>query len=109
MSDAYTEIVSTWHRPLDTSALSDGISHSSCGFGRILVLPHPHDGPARLAQPAIGVCISGLVRLKLLPPPVLVRARHRAVIRAAVPEASVDEDGDPRPAEDEVGPSAQPG
>jgi hypothetical protein len=72
----------------------------------VLVLPHPHGQPTLLPQPPVGVSIALAVSLELVPPPVRVRSREGGVLRTQVPEAPVDEDGDLRGTEDDVGPSA---
>ncbi len=70
----------------------------------VLVLPAADDGPASGAEPLIGVSIPLLIALDFLRPvPAVGSMNAPAVLGAAVPEASVDEDGDPWPREHDVG------
>ena len=69
------------------------------------MLPHAHDHPARRGEPSIVAPIAVFVALELLAPVRAVVTGLTAVNQvAAVPEAAVDEDGDPKTAERDVRP-----
>ncbi len=67
-----------------------------------LVLPNADDVPAIFPQPYFGAAIALDVGSELGCPPLAVGLRMSGVDRAAVPEASVDEDRDLGGAEDDV-------
>lgn len=67
------------------------------------MLPDPDNCPAGVGQCLVGAAVASHVRVELLLPPGAVGLWHRAVLWAAMPEASVDEHGDLRPYEDDVG------
>jgi hypothetical protein len=69
-----------------------------------LVLPRSDNFPARGAERALDSTVPGEVSLELRDPVVRVAARNVAVLRAAVPEAAVNEHGDAPAAEDDVRP-----
>lgn len=64
--------------------------------------PDTKDAPPRRPESAPLPPISSAVRFKLLRPPLGVLCRPRAVADADVPEAGIDEDGDPEAPENEV-------
>ena len=68
-----------------------------------LMLPDAEDTPAEGAEGAGDEAVAGAVGGDLLPPEGGVRLRRRGVQRAAVPEATVDEDGEAVCPEDKVG------
>lgn len=70
----------------------------------ILVLPDAHDCPSGLGETPVGISIALAIPLDLRAPPLGIRRRPRHVQRAAMPEAAIDEDCYPRPAEHQVGP-----
>lgn len=70
---------------------------------RVLMGPHTNDHPTRGAKFPIGVPIAANVRGQLRIPPRSVLVRLSSMLRAGVPEASIDEDCDSRPAEHDVG------
>jgi hypothetical protein len=72
-------------------------------FHGIVVLPNPDDLPPRGREHRIRREISLLIPLDLRAPPLRVRCRPGRVLRAAVPETTVYEDGDVRRTEDDVG------
>jgi hypothetical protein len=76
--------------------------------GESLVLPETERRPAGGRQCTVDPTISLNVRLKLAGPELLVRARDRAVLDAAMPEAAVDEDCDPSPRENNVRTNGNP-
>lgn len=77
---------------------------------RILVLPDPDYGPAKSCQVSVRLPVTLLIPTQLLRPPQLVRTRSGSVLRAHVPEATVDEDHNFDPSEDDVrAPSRKPG
>ncbi len=70
------------------------------------VLPHAHRQPAVRAQVLVGVPVASGDAGQLHRPPRRVRSRQVQVDGAGVPEAPVDEECDPRPAQHDVGPAA---
>ena len=74
-------------------------------FVQSFVLPDTDDRPAVRHQPCGRVAIPLDVRLQLRRPPRSVVRRPRRVLRAAMPEAAVDEDSDPSRGEHDVSPS----
>ncbi len=60
---------------------------------RVRVFPHPNDEPASGAQECVRFCVPIAIGLNFLDPPGPVALRRRAMDRAAVPEASIDEYG----------------
>ena len=80
----------------------------AAGVGGIeLVAPDAEDGPAAGAEGAGDEAVAGAVGGDLFPPEGGVGLGRGGVERAAVPEAAVDEDGEPARAEDEVGSDAE--
>ncbi len=80
------------------------------GGGRlpwVVVLPEAEDRPSRFPQGSVRVPVPRDIGGDLLGPERLVRRGRRVVLRAAVPEAPVDEDRDPWPAENQVGRAPQ--
>lgn len=69
----------------------------------LLVLPHAYYTPAGVGERSVHRPIPRDVPLQLRAPVVAVRPRHVPVLRAAVPEASIDEYGQPRAGEDDIG------
>jgi hypothetical protein len=55
------------------------------------MLPDPYHSPSDRVQLAVGVTIAKDVGFELPLPPVSVRLRHGSMLRASVPEASIDE------------------
>lgn len=76
----------------------DAISDS----GRILVFPGPHHDPSRLMQGRVVAPVPGNVRIQLGAPPIGIRPWSHCVVRAAVPEATINEDGDLRTSQCDV-------
>ena len=73
---------------------------------RRLVLPHPHDDPTGRHELLIGVTVTTLIQRHLPSPILRVGACHRVVFRTSVPEAAIEEHGDPLTAEYQIrGPS----
>jgi len=70
------------------------------------MLPNPDHEPPRLSQREIDLCIASLVRFELGQPIVAVGFGFRPMFGAAMPEASVDENGDLRWPKYHVGRSA---
>ena len=68
-----------------------------------LVAPDAEDGPAASAEGAGDEAVAGAVGGDLISPEGGVGLGPGGVERAAVPEAAVDENGEPARAEDEVG------
>ena len=73
-----------------------------CG-DHIFVFPDAHHDPSARLEPLVCVAISRDVRINLFAPPGPVVLRRRSVIRAAMPEAAVDEYGDPSEGDYDVG------
>lgn len=88
-------------------ALTHNFRYESRGCGGIVVLPDSDHQPAGGCQLGVGVAVTGLVAPDLLSPVVGISFRCRPMVWAAVPEATVDEDGDSGSAEDQVGRSIQ--
>lgn len=61
---------------------------------RILVLPESQNGPAEGVQMLVGSSIPLDVPTKFLGPPLSIRLRNAQMLRAGVPEATIDEDRD---------------
>ena len=72
------------------------------------MLPHAQHEPTLLLEECRRVFIARLVRSELGGPPLCVGGRARPVLRAAVPEAAVDEDGYLAPSESDVDGSPRP-
>jgi hypothetical protein len=68
-----------------------------------LVLPDSHDFPVLRPEQAVYFPIAGAVVLDLPPPKRRTGSRPGGVLRAAMPEAAVDEDGDVKPRENKIG------
>ncbi len=66
------------------------------------VFPVAEGKPSSLLKCGIRLAIAGLVAEDLLEPVLHVALRCDVVLRAAVPEATVDEDGDLRRSEDDI-------
>ena len=66
------------------------------------VLPDPQDLPPGGTQFGVSVTVPGTVQVDLPAPPFGVCLRRYVVLRAAVPEAPVDEDREPGPCEGDV-------
>lgn len=81
--------------------------NSLSGIEGILVLPDPQADPSGFSKLLIGFLITLSISPHLLRPELSIRGSDGVVLWAPVPEASVDEDCDPRPPEDEVGGTAQ--
>ncbi len=62
------------------------------GFRHGFMLPDPNDRPTGRPELLIRVSVAKYVGVKLLAPPLVVGFRGGAMLRASVPEASVDED-----------------
>ena len=71
-------------------------------FDRVLVFPNPDGEPARCGELRVGVAIATGDATKLQTPPAGVGLGEMAVVGAGVPEATVDEHGDPRAAQQDV-------
>lgn len=83
------------------------VTHELCDFLRclirIVVFPYPYDLPARCRQPAAGIDVTIPIALDLVRPvPVVCPMRPSPMVWTAVPEASIDKDGDLGPREHNV-------
>ena len=92
-------------RPLLFFQKSLDAPEGSSGAVFQLVFPDAEDGPAFLAEEFFGGAVAGDVALDFFEPVFLVGGGHAAVLRAAVPEAAVDENGEALFGEDEVRPA----
>lgn len=79
------------------------------GIRRILMLPEAEDQPASLCELRGCLAVPCPVAVDLGLPVVSIGHRCDEVLGAAVPEAPVDEDSDPKPCEHDGSPSAQSG
>lgn len=70
---------------------------------RVLVLPDSDDAPAAGPKGSVRIGVAGPVGNDLATPELRIGPRPGSVLRATVPEASVDEDSDSRPAKDDIG------
>ena len=73
------------------------------------MLPEPHDGPTCASELLRRVAVALTVPLQLIAPLCGVGLRHRAMQRAAMPDASIDEDRDAMANEGDVGAGPQIG
>ena len=85
-----------------------GGGDSSGNLVRVFVLPEPQDEPARLEEQLVGLAISLAIARDLCPPIVGVGLGFLVVLRAAMPVATINEDGDTRWMEHEIGGPAKP-
>src|SRR5699024_3363246 len=91
----------TLFRSFRAGILDCGPDRRRYPFG-VLVLPEPEDAPSCVGERACGPEIAFSVRNDLRPPIGDVGLRLHVMLRAAVPEAPVDEDCDPNAREDDV-------
>lgn len=70
------------------------------------MFPDPDAQPARFVEPLVCVAITCSVFYDLVRPVLGVAGRNCVMVRATVPEATVEEDRDPRSREDQVGSAA---
>lgn len=92
--------------PTATAGL-DGIDHAARDLAGRLVLPSAKNRPSGALEVLISVMIALPILTDFRSPVLLVGPGHRVVLRAPVPEATVDEDRDLVPRENQVGPSVQ--
>jgi hypothetical protein len=71
-------------------------------FDRILVLPNPDGEPTRRGELGVGIAVATSDATELQAPPAGVGLGEVAVLGAGVPEAPIDEHGDPRAAQQDV-------
>jgi hypothetical protein len=75
-------------------------------FGRFvgtLMRPDANDTPTRGTQASIGIRVSGAVGLDFVTPKLRVALWPGGVLRATVPEAAIDEDGDSGAGKNDIG------
>ena len=72
------------------------------------MLPESQDEPARLGEQLVGLAIPYAIARDLRPPIVGIGLGFLVVRRAAMPVAAINEHGDPRRPEHEVGGPAKP-
>lgn len=83
--------------------MSNCCSDLGCDEIGILMLPEPHHGPAGFPEPTCRIHVAFSVPGDFGPPVVRIRLRFDVVLRAAVPEATIDEDRDACAREHDVG------
>ena len=66
------------------------------------MLPDARNPPGQFGEPLVRVPIASRIPIKFPSPPVRVGARQDAVVGAAMPEASINEDDKPLPCEGDV-------
>lgn len=88
---------------------SDQFLQPTHHHSRVVVFPDSYDSPAGLAEGRVNGFIAVPVTLHLALPVLAIPSRSAVVIRATVPEASIDEDRHHRAREDHVGSAPQPG
>ncbi len=66
------------------------------------MLPDPDDGPARSFEDCVRLNVSSTVGSYLLRPELCVGLGNRVMFGTAMPEASVEEHGEPEPRKDQV-------
>lgn len=87
--------------------ISHGYGYSVCGLFEIVMFPDADDFPAGVVEALVGVGVAAFVGFDFGSPEVGGGAGGGSVVLgAAVPEASVEEDGDFGSGEDEVGGAA---
>lgn len=88
------------------SACSTSVTHRSLhDFGSPfprLVLPKPERHPAQCPQMVVSLTVPLHVLTQLRQPPLAVRRRETGVFGTHVPEATIDEHGDPRGAKQQI-------
>jgi len=89
-------------------AAGQGREHGGHGIGYWLVFPDADDFPACGRQRGIGDTVTLNVPAQLRIPVPDVDGRLAAMLRAAVPEAAVDEHSDPASGERDIGPDPIP-
>lgn len=89
--------------PASCPALTHDPLDSIGGVNRILVLPYTNNLPAGCLQLLLRVSVAPLVPLDLLAPERLVCSGPDEMLRAAMPETSIDENDHARGPEDDVG------
>jgi hypothetical protein len=93
-------------RGLTHQALAIRLNYEFCRFDRWEVFPDSQRCQPYSGKTLIGVAISRTVRLDLPAPEVGTGPWHDEVVRAAVPEATIDEDVQADPCEYNVGASS---
>lgn len=88
-------------------SIRNDIGYDAGGSVWCFVFPEAQNDPTGLREYAAGVVVSSLVCLDLGPPPVLVGLWGCAVQGTAVPETSIDEDGNAHLDETDVCSSAK--
>src|SRR3569623_3416173 len=83
-------------------ARANDVGDSSSCFARHLVGPDSHDLPSIDLQPCVGIAVANLIRDDLCAPELGVLLGTGRKSWAAVPEAPIDEDGDPRACQGQI-------
>lgn len=73
------------------------------GLSRESVLPEPENHPTFGREDSVGLDVARGVGRDLRTPVIMVRRRQLEMIRTAVPKAAIEEDGDSRTGEDQIG------
>jgi hypothetical protein len=79
--------------------MTNAVSHCDGVF----VLPHAKDTPSLRRQRGIDRSVAAHVSFEFRKPVIRVGPRRRSMLRAPVPEATVDEDREPGACEDHIG------
>jgi hypothetical protein len=87
---------------------ADDVGDAACAWLGVLVLPEAQDRPPSIREKAIRFDVACAVPRHLVQPVAVVRRGHRVVFRAAMPEASVKEDGHLDAGEDEISGAPNP-
>jgi hypothetical protein len=75
----------------------------------VLMLPDAYDGPTGVREPSVHLSVTLDVPVELWSPVPAVGTRGGAVLRASMPEASIDEDGHSSSRKHDVGADRSPG
>jgi hypothetical protein len=86
---------------------SNFVPDSAYDIRRLFVLPEAQDLPACICQQGRGLNVPGNISLYFELPPFSVGDWHVRMLRTAVPEAAIDEDGDPESGKSNVNGSAR--
>lgn len=87
--------------PIHSSRI-DKFGDAACGLAGVFVFPDPDCLPTECMKPLICIGISGSIGFDLLLPEIGIALRPGGVLGTPVPEASIDEVGHLRTAENDV-------
>ena len=89
-------------------AVADNVGDSGCGHLGCFVLPDTYDGPAICCKTLVGVTIAFRIGFDFCGPPGRVVLWLGPMLRAAMPEAAVNENSNLSCPEDKVSAASQP-